>query len=252
MPIDSFSRGTLAISGLVLFGCAHARTTTAVSTPGDDLDPGFEMSAGLHWMRDSAEYRALVRQIYRQAADQLPGLVSDLESGSWAVALDADETLLDNSLYQVEREKLGLGYTRESWTEWCLRREAEALPAAAGFLARVRDLGGKVAIVTNRRADAHADTEAVFDSLGLVFDVMLTRPMDASGEKEPRWEQLRKGAAGREPLTIVMWLGDNIGDFPDLDQGVRDAGDDAFSEFGRRYFVLPNPAYGSWESNPHR
>jgi len=252
MPITLF-RAALAISVLGLLGCAHAQTTT-VSAPAASVEAGFEMSAGLHWVRSSAEYQALVRQIYRQAADQLPLLVRDIEAGTWAVALDADETVLDNSLYQAEREKLGLGYTRESWTEWCQRREAGALPATAGFLATVHDLGGKIAIVTNRRADVQADTEANVTSLGLPFDVILTRPMDASGKKEPRWEQVRRGATDADlpPLTIVMWLGDNIGDFPDLDQGLGAAGEDDFSQFGRRYFVLPNPVYGSWESNPQK
>ena len=249
MLTHRLARTSLVLFALAVFGCA-ARQTTPVAAPVASVEPAFEMPPGLHWLRRSAEYQALVRQVYRQAADQLPALVHDLEPGTWAVALDADETVLDNSLYQVERERLGLGYTRESWTEWCQRREAGALPAAAGFLATVNELGGKIAIVTNRRADVHDDTEANFASLGLRFDVILTRPMDASGEKEPRWEQIRKGAAGAEPLTIVMWLGDNIGDFPDLDQGLRAAGEDDFSQFGRRYFVLPNPVYGSWESNP--
>jgi len=30
---------------------------------------------------------------------------------------------------------------------------------------------------------------------------------------------------------------------------VRKADDAALSEFGRRFFVLPNPMYGSWERN---
>ena len=138
--------------------------------------------------------------------------------------------------------------------EWCQRREAGALPAVAGFHATVHELGGRIAIVTNRRANVQADTEANFASLGLPFDVILTRPMDASGKKEPRWEQVRRGttAAGLPPLTIVMWLGDNIGDFPDLDQELRAAEESGFSGFGRRYFLLPNPVYGSWESNPQK
>ena len=47
-------------------------------------------------------------------------------------------------------------------------------------------------------------------------------------------------------LTIVEWLGDNIQDFPRLTQAAR-SDSTALAEFGRRYFVLPNPMYGSWE-----
>jgi predicted secreted acid phosphatase len=44
-------------------------------------------------------------------------------------------------------------------------------------------------------------------------------------------------------------VGDNIQDFPKLSQSLRDEADAAFGAFGTRYFVLPNPMYGSWERN---
>ncbi len=47
-----------------------------------------------------------------------------------------------------------------------------------------------------------------------------------------------------------MWLGDNIGDFPQLDQSVRLQSDAAFADFGTRFIVFPNPTYGSWQDNP--
>jgi len=48
----------------------------------------------------------------------------------------------------------------------------------------------------------------------------------------------------------VMWVGDNIQDFPRLRQDIRSSSDSAFAEFGDRFIVLPNPMYGSWERNP--
>ena len=45
-----------------------------------------------------------------------------------------------------------------------VRREATPLPGAAAFLARVRELGGRIAIVTNRLESECADTEAVFQT----------------------------------------------------------------------------------------
>jgi len=45
-------------------------------------------------------------------------------------------------------------------------------------------------------------------------------------------------------------VGDNITDFPDLDQAIRLEKDPAFADFGRRFIVLPNPMYGSWVGNP--
>jgi predicted secreted acid phosphatase len=53
-------------------------------------------------------------------------------------------------------------------------------------------------------------------------------------------------------LEVVLWVGDNIQDFPALTQAVRLQGDAAFGVFSERYIVLPNPMNGSWESNPPR
>ena len=50
---------------------------------------------------------------------------------------DVDETVLDNSLYQVERERQGLGFTRDSWKVWTERQEAVPLPGAREFRGHV-------------------------------------------------------------------------------------------------------------------
>ena len=50
-----------------------------------------------------------------------------------------------------------------------------------------------------------------------------------------------------------MLFGDNLGDFDHFfdtrDEATRDTGVIRFaSEFGKRFIVLPNPNYGTWES----
>jgi 5'-nucleotidase (lipoprotein e(P4) family) len=200
-------------------------------------------------VRSSAEHRALFLQGYRAATAHVERAASSLERGAWAVIVDADETVIDNSLYQVEREQQGLGFTRESWHEWTERREAVPLPGAKGFLERVRALGGRIAIVTNRRVSECPDTEAVFQAHGLVYDVILCRPDDGPGDKGPRVEAVTSGTtpAGLPPLEVVAVLGDNIRDFPGQSQALRAEGEEAFADFGVRFFVFPNPMYGSWE-----
>jgi len=42
-------------------------------------------------------------------------------------------------------------------------------------------------------------------------------------------------------------VGDNILDFPALSQAIRPKGESAFTDFGTRFFMLPNPMYGSWQ-----
>jgi len=235
----------LPLLAALLAGCAGGR---APAPRAAETAPQREPYS-VRWVRSSAEYRAAFTQTYRLAAHQLRELVRDREPGSWAVALDADETLVSNVTYSVERRALGEGYTPESWEEWIARREAPRLPGVADFLATVRALGGHIAVVTNRIA---SDCPATRDNLlhsEIDFDILLCK--DGDDEKEPRWELVERGEAapGVGPLEIVMWVGDNITDFPGLDQSVRTADEEALEGFGVRYFVLPNPLYGSWEDN---
>ncbi len=43
----------------------------------------------------------------------------------------------------------------------------------------------------------------------------------------------------------MAFLGDNIFDFPGMSQASKDEA--SLSAFGERFFLLPNPMYGSWE-----
>ncbi|MFN7985683.1 MAG: HAD family acid phosphatase, partial [Vicinamibacterales bacterium] len=170
-------------------------------------------------------------------------------AGSWAVILDADETVLDNSQYQLERAQANAGYSDESWAAWVRRREATPLPGVAAFLTRVHSLGGRIAIVTNRLQSVCADTEAVFTKYSLAHDTILCRVDGTPSDKNPRFRAVAEGRSplGTSPLTIVAFVGDNILDFPGLSQGIRSQGDAAYASFGVQYFLLPNPMYGSWQ-----
>lgn len=243
---------TLALM-LSLSACRTAapKLTTTPPSPASETttDTGTqqELPHEIRWARDSAEHRANLIQIYRFAGEVLEAKAADLEPGTWAVALDADETVIDNSLYQKERALVGKDYDRDSWGKWVARHEAPPLPGALVFLSRVQELGGKIAIVTNRRHAHCPDTEANFRSFSIPFDVILCKKEE--DRKESRWRQVEEGTAASDlpPLEIVMWLGDNIRDFPDLDQHLRDAPEEAFERFGIDFFAFPNSMYGSWD-----
>ena len=169
------------------------------------------------------------------------------------MVLDADETLLDNSTYQNERAARGEGYSMQSWTAWVKRREAAAVPGAIAFTKHVHEVGGVVAVVTNRSDAECPDTKANLQALGVVYDVVLCRPDAGTWDKRPRYRALASGKAGIMPAEIVAYVGDNIQDFPGLNQQVRHRSDAAFRDFGMRFFVIPNPMYGSWERHaPHQ
>lgn len=200
-------------------------------------------------MRDSAEFPAAALQAYGLARERVEQLAAGKRRDSWAVILDADETVISNVTYQIERARAGLAFSAESWREWVRRREATPIPGAAAFLDRVRALGGRIAIVTNRLQSECDDTAAVFVREQLAYDVMLCRPDGAPSTKAPRFEAVANGTtpAGGPPLEVVAFVGDNILDFPTMTQASRQAGDAAFTDFGQRFFLIPNPMYGSWQ-----
>ena len=244
---------TLALA--LLAGCRSAAPVAAPQAPTAPVvapaPAPFRAPEAIRWSRDSAEHRALFLQVYRGATAYVEREAASRAAGSWAVVLDADETVIDNSLYQLERAQAGKPFDAESWRTWCARREATPLPGAAAFLTRARALGGKIVIVTNRTVAECPDTEAVFVARGLAYDVMLCKPDGGPSDKNPRIEAVARGTTpvGLPPLDIVAVVGDNIQDFPGQSQAIRKQGDEAFAPFGARFFVLPNPMYGSWERN---
>ena len=229
-------------------GSVSPTTATVPPTgPGEVVVP-----LGLHWVRTAAEHRMLFEEVYRWAGDRVAAaLPGEVASGPWAVILDADETVLDNSTYQLRRARLGLAYTPESWNEWVREEAAGALPGSVDFVRRVRALGGHIAIVTNRDEVVCDATRRNLTSVGVQADVVLCRQPGLS-EKESRFRAVEEGTTpvGLPPLRVVAWVGDNITDFPGGNQFLRQAGSAEVTDFGVRFFVLPNPMYGSWTSNP--
>jgi 5'-nucleotidase (lipoprotein e(P4) family) len=235
-------------AALLLF-LAAAACRSAAPLPPQPVPAASRVPEAIRWSRDSAEHRALFLQVYRSATAHVEREAAARVSGTWAVVLDADETVIDNSLYQLERARAGKPFDAASWRVWAARREATPLPGAAAFLSRVRELGGRIAIVTNRTAAECPDTEAVFRAHGLAYDAMLCKPDAGPSDKDSRFEAVASGTtpAGLPPLDVVAFVGDNVRDFPGQSQAMRTQPDEAFAAFGARYFVLPNPMYGSWE-----
>ena len=114
-------------------------TATAARTPAGAVND--TLIPHIRWVRSSAEYRALALQAYRLATQEIERRVVGVPPGTWAVILDADETVLDNSEYQQSREGRGLLYTPETWTEWAQRGVAPAVPGSVAFTHRIRSMG---------------------------------------------------------------------------------------------------------------
>ncbi len=170
---------------------------------------------------------------------------SGLTPRSWGVILDVDETILDNSDYNKRTNET---YDKGTWATWVKEKHATLLPGAREFIRSVQDLNGRIVLVTNRDESACPDTEANLNALGITYDLILC---DKAGnqDKNSRFDAVQTGTTGAlPPIKVLAWVGDNIRDFPKLSQ--QSLGD--LNVFGTRYFVLPNPMYGSWVGNPYR
>ena len=233
--------------------CA-AGTMPASQQPAPAATPAITpaIPGGIRWFAAAAEQRAVYVQTYRHAAATIERLARGRSAGSWAVILDADETVIDNSPYEIQQARLGIPYDSASWDAWVKRGAARALPGAMEFTNRVHALGGRVVIVTNRDQVYCDVTRENILRVGVPADEVLCRTDRANGSKDPRFSAVQSGTAPSvlPSLDVLMWVGDNIQDFPRLTQAARSAPDSALGAFGERYIVLPNPMYGSWERNP--
>jgi len=210
------------------------------------------MRQAVQWFRSSAEYPAITLSTYLLATRAVTAAAEGREKDSWAVVLDADETVLDNSVFQRNLVNEGGPFSEERWATFVRTHSSIPVPGAKAFLETVRALGGRIAIVTNRWNNLCEDTRENFRLQGLPFDAILCR--EDTGDKNPRFESAASGAAfgDQKRREVLAFLGDNIQDFPRMQQSLRNEGESAYADFGQRFFVLPNPMYGSWQQAPPR
>lgn len=204
----------------------------------------------VQWARVSAEHTAIFIETYRAAGDRLESLAAGRTPGSWGVILDADETVLDNSDYELARVPFGGSFDANVWDAWVAEGRAPALPGSVAFTGRVHQLGGKVVIVSNRSDKGCPATRANLDRVAIKADLVVCKT--DKDDKNPRFDAVQNGTAapGFPAIAVLEWVGDNIQDFPHLSQAIRDEPESAFAKFGDTFFALPNPMYGSWQSKP--
>lgn len=281
-------RSALAFALAIAIGAAGcASQPREAAAPASRCSPARPFAEGGEratlWVRQSAEFRAASEIIYRAATAALAANLADpavsaepaQQSGYAdlppAVVMDIDDTVLDNSAPQA-RMILEVSCPPEfdaAWDRWVAQRAAPAVPGAAEFIRAAREMtdargrGVRVFLITNRECSARAgsdvacpqqeDTLANLRALGLdaptlAEDLMLKaeRPAWVS-EKESR----RREVAAR--YRIVLNVGDDFGDFlPGVRRQTvaeRERTRCAHRDWwGRRWFLVPNPMYGSWQA----
>ncbi len=215
------------------------------------------MLDAVSWTQLAAEREALVRGVYASATAALEQVSSEPggdDPRPPAVVLDVDETVLDNTPFEAALVKSGAPFERALWNRWVEAARAEPLPGALDFLAACRERGVAAFFVTNRQARQEAATRRNLERLGIAVlddpDGLLMR------EEKPEWGRDKASRRAQVARThrILMLIGDDLGDFL---PGVADTGVDRQQRhelvvrhaelWGRRWFVMPNPLYGSWK-----
>ncbi|MBV8760016.1 MAG: hypothetical protein JO257_22185 [Deltaproteobacteria bacterium] len=228
---------------------AHARLAFSCDGTCTTVDPIVPIDEGLKWYRRSAERIGLQLQSFQLASEKLTAKAASVQ-GDWGVILDVDETTLNNSQYQQSRLDLGVGFSPGTWTAWVTSKQATAVPGVLAYTQLAKQLGGRVVFITNRKAGVEcAATEDNLHALGFDYDAILcqTGPSD----KNPRFQSVENGTAvaGLPALQVLAFVGDNITDFPALNQTIRTQGAGAYASFGEDYFLIPNSMYGSFDAN---
>jgi len=224
-----------------------AATSLAKTAP-QTTDLAAQNTQAVLWMQNAGEYRALCYQAYNTAMMAFD-LAKAKHQGKLAVMVDLDETMLDNSPYAAWQIQHHQPYETVSWNNWVNAVQTPALPGAVAFANYVTKQGGTMFYVSNRSDRTFDATKANLIKAGFpnVSNVTLRLKKETS-DKAPRMQSIEA-----EGYKVVLLLGDNLNDFPELHtyhqlNTERNAIADAHQqEFGHRFILLPNPSYGDWE-----
>ena len=264
----------LLACSLALAGCqtvATVPTVPAAAAPVVVAAPRVPANDNLNavnWMQRSAEYRAGAETIYRAATARLDTLLAERDEDALvpeergnsarglppAVVLDIDETVLDNSPYQARLIADDQEYADTTWDQWVEERKARAVPGALAFTQAAAKKGVTVFYVSNRAVHLKDATLANLKALG--FPLKDDSVFLGLGTFVPDCEQNGSEKLCRRKLVgmkyrVLMQFGDQLGDFVQVLSNTvadRQALVDKYAGWwGERWFMLPNPTYGSWE-----
>ena len=251
--------GFLAVVVLLAVGPASAQTPAPVApaAPATPDAKGFtlkdineQLVMATLYVQTSAEYRALCWQAYNTARLMLDKDLAEVKTDKKRIVIvDGDETTIQANEYEAYLIGQNLEYPTK-WYDWVASASGKAIPGAVEFLKYAASKGVETYYVTNRKIDLeYQGTLDNLKKLGYPYvdtEHVIYRQKGMNDDKQAR--QLALEAK----CHLVLYVGDNLDDYPanfyeksvaerfQLAEAVRE-------EFGKRFIVLPNPMYGSWE-----
>lgn len=266
----------LATTGMIL-ACAWLAGCAAAPLPGkSDTSQAAAPNNNLYstlYLRSAAEYQGLTRGIFAGAEAMLDTALAASDSAALeqgaapmhmppGIIFDVDETVLDNSAYQATLVVENRNYTTPHWDKWVADARADALPGAVAFSKAAVARGVSMLYLTNRRCiQREPDGDPCPQRAETIANLISTgfpEPDPAnvylrSAEFNMDRDKGSRRASFAERYRIIMLFGDDLGDFvsgvkkPGITPAQRSAVVAKHEErWGRQWFVLPNPSYGSW------
>ena len=199
-----------------------------------------EIPNDVKWVVSSSEYELLCEQIYRNAWLSIKHKLMVMDEP--VIIMDLDETVLDNSEYQINLFMKGEEYKPNSWNRFVKKEISKLVPGVKEFLEKYkRNPNAKIIYISNRDASTLASTKNNMQELGIYDegDVFLLKK-DKNDSKVIRRKEVLLGTGRMKAYgsqKIIAYFGDAEGDFPK----------DNKYEFGINKFIFPNPMYGEWD-----
>lgn len=250
---------------------------TACAVPPEPA-PQVQPHLGIRWVRDSAEYVAVARQVFRAAESALPAMVADRDWSALpyqenaahlppAVILDIDQTTLTNPVFQAQLQP---PFTEEKLNAWSKAHDATPTPGVISFAERASQYDVTLFFVTNRECAAEAGNDEPCPQKDVVIDDLLEAGLPASpqnvflAEERPGWDKEKRARYEwiAERYRVIQLIGDDLSDFipcvrrrpvaPCTDGASIASRFDAVADYdaywGAGWYILPNPMHGSWTS----
>lgn len=247
---------------LVLLFSAGLFPAFALNGDGPAADENLKTHGSVYanlWMQNSGEYEAICIQTYNMALFRIKEQVEDkgliIDGKPAAVALDLDETVLDNRRYLGRVALTGEEYDWETWSHWEREHggEVKLVPGARDFLKAMDEMGVETVFISNRYHKNREHTARTLARLGVIESTEAV-----SGDNSLRLLLAKDNSdkSGRRQKVesryhVIAWLGDNLGDMPmNSRTETRKARHENLrkhkQQLGKTWFVFPNPVYGHW------
>lgn len=200
----------------------------------------------VRWVKESNEYKAICHQVYSNALGEINNKLHynrsslNIPNHNFAVVMDLDETVLDNSDYQVDILSKNQTFSIESWSLWVKDEKASLVPGAFNYITFLRDNNIQIIFISNRMNERLESTKNNMRKLGIYADediyLLRKNKQDKKTVRRNEIDKLIGRMSTYDPFTIIQYLGDAMGDF-EYNESDR---------FGTDQFIFPNPMYGKW------